>query len=49
VSAHLANAVDGKPRTKLDLQSLSGRDWAKTLGIGIAVSVLTAAFHPTRH
>src|SRR6185437_13261419 len=29
---------------KLNLQSLSGRDWAKMLGVGIAVSVLTAAF-----
>jgi hypothetical protein len=49
VSAHLANAADGKPMTKFELQSLSGRDWAKTLGVGIAVPVLTAAFLPTCH
>jgi hypothetical protein len=31
----------------LDLHPPSARDWAKTLGIGIAVSVLTAAFMAT--
>jgi hypothetical protein len=29
---------------KYELHSLDGRDWAKTIGVGIGVSALTAAF-----